>query len=178
MGNICCGGLSYLCCEPSDPRSESSKIQNSAQETEGKVDNYPIDAKEIEDLRGDSAANPLVVFTFTELKLITENFKKDRVLGGGGFGSVYRGCIPKDLREGLEPLVVAVKVHDGEKSFQGHREWLAEVIYLGKFSHPNLVKLVGYCCEEDNKVLVYEYMAGGSVETQLFSSNFSYPLTL
>ncbi|XP_031475969.1 probable serine/threonine-protein kinase PBL16 [Nymphaea colorata] len=169
MGN-CCGGLrSYLCCEPSDPRSESSKIQNSAQETEDKFENFHINAKEVEDLRGNSAANPLVVFTFTELKIITENFKKDRVLGGGGFGSVYRGYIPKDLRPGLEPLEVAVKVHDGEKSFQGHREWLAEVIYLGKFSHPNLVKLVGYCCEEDNKVLVYEYMAGRSVENHLFS---------
>lgn len=141
------------------------------------------------------------MFTFTELKTITENFKRNRVLGEGGFGSVFRGTIPKGMREGLEPLDVAVKVHDGERSFQGHREWLvrfhvvflvfrvclrsltvlkcrfplelqAEVIFLGQFSHPNLVKLIGYCCEEEHRVLIYEYMGRGSVEDNLFSSNY------
>lgn len=49
----------------------------------------------------------------------------------------------------------------------------AEVIYLGQLSHPNLVKLIGYCCEDDQHVLVYEFMTRGSVETNLFSSNSS-----
>ncbi|CAN6439825.1 unnamed protein product [Victoria cruziana] len=80
------------------------------------------------------------------------------------------------MREGLEPLDVAVKVHDGERSFQGHREWLAEVIFLGQFSHPNLVKLIGYCCEEEHRVLIYEYMGRGSVEDNLFS-RFLVPLS-
>ncbi|KAK9123409.1 hypothetical protein Sjap_013011 [Stephania japonica] len=75
----------------------------------------------------------------------------------------------KDLREGLQPLQVAVKVHDGDNSFQGHREWLAEVIFLGQLSHPNLVKLIGYCCEDEHRMLIYEYMPRGSVENNLFS---------
>ncbi|KAG6632725.1 hypothetical protein CIPAW_13G178300 [Carya illinoinensis] len=129
----------------------------------------PSNPKEVEDLRRDSAANPLIAFTFNELKIITGNFRPDRVLGGGGFGSVYKGFISEDLREGLPSLPVAVKVHDGDNSYQGHREWLAEVIFLGQLSHPNLVKLIGYCCEDEQRVLIYEYMERGSVENNLFS---------
>ncbi|CAL5214272.1 unnamed protein product [Lathyrus oleraceus] len=129
----------------------------------------PSNPKEVEDLRRDSAANPLIAFTYDELKMITGHFRPDRVLGGGGFGSVYKGFISEELREGLPSIPVAVKVHDGDNSHQGHREWLAEVIFLGECSHPNLVKLIGYCCENEHRVLVYEYMARGSVENNLFS---------
>lgn len=84
----------------------------------------PSNPEEVEDLRRDSATNPLIAFTFNELKIITGNFRQDRVLGGGGFGSVYKGFISEDLREGLPSIPVAVKVHDGDNSHQGHREWL------------------------------------------------------
>lgn len=43
-------------------------------------------------------------------------------------------------------------------------------MFLGQLSHPNLVKLIGYCCEDEQRVLIYEYMARGSVENNLFSS--------
>lgn len=84
----------------------------------------PSNPEEVEDFRRDSAANPLIAFTFNELKVITGNFRPDGVLGGGGFGRVYKGFIAEDLRKGLPPLSVAVKVHDGDDSYQGHREWL------------------------------------------------------
>ena len=90
----------------------------------------PSNPEEVEYLRRDSAANPLIVFTFNELKQITGNFRTDYVLGGGGFGSVYKGFVTEDLREGLQPLPVAVKVHDGDNSFQGHREWLVIFSFL------------------------------------------------
>ena len=48
----------------------------------------------------------------------------------------------------------------------------AEVVFLGQLSHPNLVKLIGYCCEDEHRVLVYEYMPRGSVENNLFSSKY------
>ncbi|OAY54585.1 hypothetical protein MANES_03G086600v8 [Manihot esculenta] len=148
---------------------ESPKDQTPSGKPIKDIRKLPSNPEEVEDLRRNSAANPLIAFTYDELKVITENFRQDRLLGGGGFGSVYEGFINEDLREGLQPLPVAVKVHDGDNSHQGHREWLAEVIFLGQLSHPNLVKLIGYCCEDKHRVLIYEYMARGSVENNLFS---------
>ncbi|CAM0885567.1 unnamed protein product [Alopecurus aequalis] len=64
-------------------------------------------------------------------------------------------------------MVIAVKKLNQE-GFQGHREWLAEVNYLGQLSHPNLVRLVGYCLEDEQRLLVYEFMPRGSLENHLF----------
>nr|XP_029119374.1 probable serine/threonine-protein kinase PBL3 isoform X2 [Elaeis guineensis] len=64
-------------------------------------------------------------------------------------------------------MVVAVKKLKPE-GFQGHKEWLTEVNYLGQLHHPNLVKLIGYCSEGDNRLLVYEFMPKGSLENHLF----------
>ncbi|KAL8159542.1 hypothetical protein V2J09_001079 [Rumex salicifolius] len=148
---------------------ESPKEQNPSQKAANYETRLPSNPREVEDLRRDSAINPLFPFTFEQLKTITANFRADRLLGGGGFGRVYKGFITDDLIDVIQPPQVAVKVHDGDNSHQGHREWLAEVIFLGQLSHPNLVKLIGYCCEDDQRVLVYEYMARGSVENNLFS---------
>ncbi|KAL0558610.1 hypothetical protein IC582_003187 [Cucumis melo] len=162
----------------SNAKSESPKVESTSPYTRNNEHNLPSNPKEVEDLRRDSATNPLIAFTFDELKLITGNFRQDRVLGGGGFGSVYKGFITEDLREGIVPLPVAVKVHDGFNSYQGHREWLAEVIFLGQLSHPNLVKLIGYCCEDEHRVLIYEYMPRGSVENNLFSMLLPLPWSI
>ncbi|XP_022731067.1 probable serine/threonine-protein kinase PBL16 [Durio zibethinus] len=171
MGNCWCRWEPSIYRVSSNAKSESPKDQSPSEKQRRDDTKLPSNPKEVEDLRRDSAANPLIAFTFEELKIITGNFRQDRVLGGGGFGSVYKGFISEDLRVGLQlqPLPVAVKVHDGDNSYQGHREWLAEVIFLGQLSHPNLVKLFGYCCEDDHRVLIYEYMARGSVENNLFS---------
>lgn len=83
----------------------------------------PSNPEEVEDLRRCTSSKPLTVFTFNELKSITSNFRQDYMLGGGGFGSVYKGYISEDI-QGLQPITVAVKVHDGDNSSQGHREWL------------------------------------------------------
>ncbi|KAL2487676.1 putative receptor-like protein kinase [Forsythia ovata] len=169
MGNCWCSWEPSIYRVSSNAKSESPK-DGSPLEKASKDDNkLPSNPEEVEYLRRSTAANPLIVYTFDELRAITGNFRQDYMLGGGGFGNVYKGHISEDLREGIQSTTVAVKVHDGDNSYQGHREWLAEVIFLGQLSHPNLVKLIGYCCEDEHRVLIYEYMPRGSVENNLFS---------
>ncbi|RHN64432.1 putative protein kinase RLK-Pelle-RLCK-VIIa-2 family [Medicago truncatula] len=55
---------------------------------------------------------------------------------------------------------------------QGHREWVAEFDFLGQLHHPNLVKLIGYCIEDDQRLLVYEFMTRGSLENHLFRNDW------
>ena len=108
---------------------DSSKEQNQGTKQRHDDSKLPSNPEEVEDLRRDTAANPLIAFTYDELKIVTANFRPDRVLGGGGFGSVYKGFISEELiRQGLPTLAVAVKVHDGDNSHQGHREWLVHFL--------------------------------------------------
>uniref|UniRef100_A0A7N0UPF7 non-specific serine/threonine protein kinase n=1 Tax=Kalanchoe fedtschenkoi TaxID=63787 RepID=A0A7N0UPF7_KALFE len=114
-------------------------------------------------------ASDLRVFTFAELKAATKNFRGDHVLGEGGFGRVYKGCIDDKFGKssGSTGTVVAVKKLNSE-SLQGVEEWQSEVNFLGRLSHPNLVKLLGFCWEDDELLLVYEFMQKGSLENHLF----------
>jgi serine/threonine protein kinase len=110
-------------------------------------------------------------FSMSELRAATKNFGSTSYLGEGGFGCVYKGWIDEatlaPTRPGVGRMVAIKKLK--EESFQGHREWLAEVTYLGQLHHANLVTLVGYCSDSGaNKLLVYEYMLRGSLENHLF----------
>ncbi|XVF16583.1 hypothetical protein REPUB_Repub10bG0044500 [Reevesia pubescens] len=110
-------------------------------------------------------ASRLRKFFFNELKLATRSFRPETLLGEGGFGCVFKGWINENGTAPVKPgtgLPVAVKNlnHDG---LQGHREWLAEVNYLDDLIHTNLVKLIGYCIEGDQRLLVYEFMPRGSL---------------
>ncbi|KAL1326371.1 probable serine/threonine-protein kinase PBL17 [Arachis ipaensis] len=127
----------------------------------------PLSSMNIKDLRQSAGYCNVDIFTYEELRLATKYFRPDLILGEGGFGVVYKGVIDDSVRPGFKPTQVAIKELNRE-GFQGDREWLAEVNYLGQFSHPNLVKLIGYCCEDEHRLLVYEYMASGSLEKHLF----------
>ncbi|GAB4824413.1 Probable serine/threonine-protein kinase pbl9 [Ancistrocladus abbreviatus] len=109
-------------------------------------------------------------WSFSELKMATRNFRPDSLLGEGGFGSVFKGWIDEHSYAPSKPgtgMIIAVKRLNLE-SYQGHREWLAEVNYLGLLYHPHLVKLLGYCLEDEHRLLVYEFMPRGSLENHLF----------
>ncbi|XP_042435840.1 probable serine/threonine-protein kinase PIX13 isoform X1 [Zingiber officinale] len=112
----------------------------------------------------------LRIFTYSELRSATRNFKPENVLGEGGFGRVYKGLVEERT---LNPsksgtgMVVAVKKLNPE-SMQGFDEWQAEINFLGRLSHPNLVKLMGYCLEDKELLIVYEYLPKGSLENHLF----------
>ncbi|PRQ36949.1 putative protein kinase RLK-Pelle-RLCK-VIIa-2 family [Rosa chinensis] len=127
----------------------------------------PLVTKNIKDLRQSPGYINVNIFTHDEMRLATKNFRSDLILGEGGFGIVYKGVIDDTVRPGYTSTQVAIKELNPE-GYQGDREWLAEVHYLGQFSHPNLVRLIGYCCEDDHRQLVYEYMASGSLEKHLF----------
>ncbi|CAN6463049.1 unnamed protein product [Victoria cruziana] len=98
-------------------------------------------------------------FTVAEMERATNNFDPARVLGEGGFGRVYSGCL-EDRKK------VAVKVLKRDDQ-QGGREFLAEVEMLSRLHHRNLVKLIGICTQEHNRCLVYELVPNGSVESHL-----------
>nr|XP_043613279.1 probable serine/threonine-protein kinase PBL11 [Erigeron canadensis] len=100
-------------------------------------------------------------FTFSELQRATRNFGQDMVIGEGGFGRVYKGWLDSDK------IAVAIKKSKAE-SDQGLQEWQAELMYLGKFSHSNLVKLLGYCWVDIDYFLVYEFLPNRSLEDHLF----------
>ncbi|GFY87143.1 protein kinase superfamily protein [Actinidia rufa] len=99
-------------------------------------------------------------FNYRELATATNNFRVESRIGEGGFGPVYRGQIESTGQ------VVAVKVLN-QTGFQGNKEFLVEVLMLSLLCHPNLVNLIGYCGEGNQRLLVYEYMPFGSLEYHL-----------
>ncbi|KAK1683871.1 hypothetical protein QYE76_044719 [Lolium multiflorum] len=120
-----------------------------------------------EDLSMSLAGSGVEAFTVDELRTATRDFSTSNFVGEGGFGPVYKGYVDERLKPGVRTQAVAVKLLDLEGS-QGHKEWLAEVVLLGQLRHPHLVKLIGYCYEDEHRLLVYEFMARGSLEKHLF----------
>ncbi|GMN57197.1 hypothetical protein TIFTF001_026303 [Ficus carica] len=109
-------------------------------------------------------------FSFNELKTATRNFRPDSMVGEGGFGCVFKGWVDENSLKAAKPgtgVVIAVK-RLNQEGLQGHKEWLTEINYLGQLEHPNLVKLIGYCLEDDHRLLVYEFMSRGSLDNHLF----------
>ncbi|KAG8477836.1 hypothetical protein CXB51_027431 [Gossypium anomalum] len=119
-------------------------------------------AKTTADGTKDNGNNNIAVetFTFRELAAATRNFRKECLIGEGGFGRVYKGKLEKTGQ------VVAVKQLD-RNGLQGNREFLVEVLMLSLLHHPNLVNLIGYCSDGDQRLLVYEYMPLGSLDDHL-----------
>ncbi|KAH1090141.1 hypothetical protein J1N35_017398 [Gossypium stocksii] len=99
-------------------------------------------------------------FKFKDLYIATKGFKDKELLGAGGFGRVYRGVLPSNKLE------VAVK-RVSHESRQGMREFVAEIVSIGRLRHRNLVQLLGYCRRKGELLLVYDYMPNGSLDKYL-----------
>ncbi|XP_018515540.2 probable LRR receptor-like serine/threonine-protein kinase At1g51860 isoform X1 [Brassica rapa] len=112
------------------------------------------------------SSNPSIIskdrrITYSEVLKMTNNFQ--RVLGKGGFGTVYHG--------NLDDAEVAVKMLS-HSSAQGYKEFKAEVELLLRVHHRHLVGLVGYCDDGDNLALIYEYMANGDLRENMSGKHF------
>ncbi|KAI3457272.1 hypothetical protein Pfo_013935 [Paulownia fortunei] len=104
----------------------------------------------------------LVAFGYKDLQNATKNFSDK--LGGGGFGSVFKGTLP-------DSTVIAVKKL--ESISQGEKQFRTEVSTIGTIQHVNLVRLRGFCSKGNKKLLVYDYMENGSLDSHLFHANES-----
>lgn len=105
-------------------------------------------------------------FTYRELLNATNNFTEQGKLGEGGFGGVYKGLLSESNIE------VAVKrVSRGSK--QGKKEYMSEVKIISRLRHKNLVQLIGWCHEQRELLLVYEYMPNKSLDSHLFGAKIA-----
>ncbi|KAF7823075.1 G-type lectin S-receptor-like serine/threonine-protein kinase [Senna tora] len=111
---------------------------------------------------GKSVEGSLMAFGYRDLQNATKNFSEK--LGGGGFGSVFKGTL-------ADSSVIAVKKL--ESISQGEKQFRTEVSTIGTIQHVNLVRLRGFCSEGTRKLLVYDYMPNSSLDSHLFQEKNS-----
>ncbi|CAI8606865.1 unnamed protein product [Vicia faba] len=100
------------------------------------------------------------LYSLQKIKAATNNFDETFKIGEGGFGPVYKGVLQ-------DSTIVAIK-QLSSKSTQGSREFINEIGMISTLQHPNLVKLYGFCMEDDQLLLIYEYMENNSLAHALF----------
>uniref|UniRef100_A0A5B7BY19 non-specific serine/threonine protein kinase n=1 Tax=Davidia involucrata TaxID=16924 RepID=A0A5B7BY19_DAVIN len=157
MGWFLCTGKS----KKKAKKKQNKKADDQIQPVSEKFKENPLfDMKKEASKDGGSGHIAAHTFTFRELAAATKNFRADCLLGEGGFGRVYKGRLESTNQ------IVAIKQLDRD-GLQGNREFLVEVLMLSLLHHTNLVNLIGYCADGDQRLLVYEYMPLGSLEDHL-----------
>ncbi|XP_050149322.1 G-type lectin S-receptor-like serine/threonine-protein kinase At1g61480 isoform X6 [Malus sylvestris] len=114
----------------------------------------------IEELIRKHDPSELKIYDLDSILIATSNFSINNKLGGGGFGPVYKG----KLQEGKEIAVKRLSSSSG----QGIEEFKNEVMLISKLQHKNLVRIMGCCIKDDEKLLIYEFMPNRSLDTLLF----------
>ncbi|KAK1387749.1 putative serine/threonine-protein kinase PIX7 [Heracleum sosnowskyi] len=128
-------------------------------------------------------SSKLKSYTFNDLSVATRNFHPDSVIGEGAFGRVYKGWVDGNTFAAAKwgtGLVITIKRYNNEVP-EADNAWLFKTLSanslpppnivinsVGKLCHPNIVKLIGYCKDKKHRLLVYEYMPQGSLDTHLF----------
>ncbi|XP_043687406.1 putative G-type lectin S-receptor-like serine/threonine-protein kinase At1g61610 [Telopea speciosissima] len=102
----------------------------------------------------------LPLFDFDCVAVTTSNFSDANKLGQGGFGPVYKGLLPGGQEIAVKRL--------SKMSIQGLEEFMNEIILIAKLQHRNLVRLLGSCIQGEEKMLLYEYMPNGSLDSYIF----------
>ncbi|KAL9268434.1 Proline-rich receptor-like protein [Drosera capensis] len=119
--------------------------------SDGEYANSPLDPGGL--------GNSRTWFTYDELSTATNGFSSENILGTGGFGIVYKGR----LSDAREVAVKKLKMGSG----QGEREFRAEVEIISRVHHRHLVSLVGYCINENQRLLVYEFVPNNNLHHHL-----------
>ncbi|KAJ3704872.1 hypothetical protein LUZ61_008577 [Rhynchospora tenuis] len=186
--------MNFLCCfssnDTNDTRNASSPTGTSTEEVPPPValaqpssldSTRSLDATPIpETLAGNSSSQapntepninniPTQTFTFQELRAATKKFRKDHLIGEGYFGKAYKGILGKN-----GPVVVIKQLNS--TAFQEKNQFLAQVLILSYIRHANVVNLVGYCADDDHRLLVYEYMPRASLGYHFFDLTWQHPL--
>ncbi|OIT02392.1 g-type lectin s-receptor-like serinethreonine-protein kinase, partial [Nicotiana attenuata] len=99
-------------------------------------------------------------FSLESILAATDNFSEENKLGRGGFGSVYKG----KFHGGREIAIKRLSAQSG----QGINEFKNELVLIARLQHRNLVRLMGYCVQGNEKILLYEYMPNKSLDTFIF----------
>ncbi|KAH0654107.1 hypothetical protein KY289_031785 [Solanum tuberosum] len=105
------------------------------------------------------------LFDLSTITKATDNFSVNRKIGEGGFGPVYKGILEKGREIAVKRL--------SKTSTQGEDEFKNEVVYIAKLQHRNLVKILGCCIEGEEKMLIYEYLSNGSLDSFIFGGRQS-----
>ncbi|KAJ7967630.1 Cysteine rich receptor like kinase [Quillaja saponaria] len=101
-------------------------------------------------------------FDFGTIEAATNRFSSDNKLGEGGFGVVYKGTLPSRQEIAVKRLLTS--------SGQGAEEFKNEVVLVAKLQHRNLARLLGFCVEGDEKILIYEFVPNKSLDYFLYDS--------
>ncbi|KAJ0502639.1 putative protein kinase RLK-Pelle-LRR-I-1 family [Helianthus annuus] len=104
-----------------------------------------------------------------DIKRVTQNFHGDNFIGGGGFGKVFKG----NLQDGEGIKTIVAKRLD-TRFGQGEQQFFSELQILLDYKHENVIGLVGYCDENDEKVLIYEYLSRGSLDRYLNDTSLTW----
>ncbi|KMZ70049.1 S-locus receptor kinase (SRK) [Zostera marina] len=107
--------------------------------------------------------NEISLFDFSVISSATNNFSSENKIGQGGFGSVYKGT----MADGMNIAIKRLSKGSGE----GLDVFRNEVVLIAKLQHKNLVRLLGWCMEEDERILVFEFMENKSLDTIIFGDN-------
>ncbi|KAB2026838.1 hypothetical protein ES319_D06G248200v1 [Gossypium barbadense] len=117
-------------------------------------------AVEEENAKDDISAIETLQYDFSTIEVATNNFSYSNKLGEGGFGEVYKGTLPSGQEIAVKRL--------SRSSGQGIEEFKNEAVLVAKLQHRNLVRLLGFCLEREEKILIYEFVPNKSLDCFLF----------
>ncbi|XP_059439294.1 cysteine-rich receptor-like protein kinase 44 [Corylus avellana] len=137
---ICICIYIYICFFYSRVRKEGEKVESEAVDEISSVESLQFD--------------------FGTIKLATDNFSNENKLGQGGFGAVYKGRLPNGKEIAVKRLL--------KPSGQGNLEFKNEIVLVARLQHRNLVRLIGFCLEGSERILIYEFMLNGSLDKFIF----------